>query len=279
MALKDQVIVITGAGGVLCGGFAKHLASKGAKIALLDLKKENCDSFVEEITKNGGQAKAYGCDILNAEAVKEVEKQITQDFGGYHILINGAGGNHPKGNTIKETYEKGDENFSADDLTTFFNIDPNNIDFVFRLNFTGTFIPSQVFSRGMLNKKGCSILNISSMNALRPLTKIPAYSAAKAAVSNFTQWLAVHLAPAGIRVNAMAPGFFETAQNAKLLRTDSGELTPRSHKILSHTPQDRFGVTEDLYGTLVWLCDSELSNFVTGITVPVDGGFSAYSGV
>ncbi len=277
MSLKDQVVILTGAGGVLCGGFAKHLASLGAKVALLDLKKENCDTFVNEITKAGGEAKAYGCDILDVAAVKDVEQQIVKDFGGYHILINGAGGNHPKGNTTKETYEKGDENDS--ELITFFNIDPNNIDFVFRLNFTGTFIPCQVFSRGMLNKKGCSILNISSMNALRPLTKIPAYSAAKAAVSNFTQWLAVHLAPAGIRVNAMAPGFFETAQNAKLLRTDSGELTPRSHKILSHTPQGRFGVTEDLYGTLVWLCDSELSDFVTGITVPIDGGFSAYSGV
>lgn len=277
MSLKDQVVILTGAGGVLCGGFAKHLASLGAKVALLDLKKENCDTFVNEITKAGGEARAYGCDILDVAAVKDVEQQIVKDFGGYHILINGAGGNHPRGNTTKETYEKGDENDS--ELITFFNIDPNNIDFVFRLNFTGTFIPCQVFSRGMLNKKGCSILNISSMNALRPLTKIPAYSAAKAAVSNFTQWLAVHLAPAGIRVNAMAPGFFETAQNAKLLRTDSGELTPRSHKILSHTPQGRFGVTEDLYGTLVWLCDSELSEFVTGITVPIDGGFSAYSGV
>lgn len=277
MSLKNQVVILTGAGGVLCGGFAKHLASLGAKVALLDLKKENCDTFVNEITKAGGEAKAYGCDILDVDAVKDVEQQIVKDFGGYHTLINGAGGNHPKGNTTKETYEKGDEN--DPNLITFFNIDPNNIDFVFRLNFTGTFIPCQVFSRGMLNKKGCSILNISSMNALRPLTKIPAYSAAKAAVSNFTQWLAVHLAPAGIRVNAMAPGFFETAQNAKLLRTDSGELTPRAHKILSHTPQGKFGVTEDLYGTLVWLCDSELSNFVTGITVPIDGGFSAYSGV
>ncbi len=277
MSLKDQVVILTGAGGVLCGAFAKHLASKGAKVALLDLKKETCEPFLNDIAKAGGEAKAYSCDVLNVDVVKEVEQQIVKDFGGYHILINGAGGNHPKGNTTKETYEKGDEKNS--ELITFFNIDPNNIDFVFRLNFTGTFIPCQVFAQGMLNKKGCSILNLSSMNALRPLTKIPAYSAAKAAVSNFTQWLAVHLAPAGIRVNAMAPGFFETIQNAKLLRTESGDLTPRSHKILSHTPQGRFGVAEDLFGTLEWLCDSELSDFVTGITVPIDGGFSAYSGV
>lgn len=277
MSLTNQVIILTGAGGVLCGNFATYLASKGAKVALLDLKEETCTGFVEQINKAGGEARAYACDVLDVGKVKAIEEQIVKDFGEYHILVNGAGGNHPKGNTTKETYEKDDEN--TDEITTFFNIDPNNIDFVFRLNFTGTFIPCQVFSRGMLNKPGRSILNISSMNALRPLTKIPAYSAAKAAVSNFTQWLAVHLAPAGIRVNAMAPGFFETAQNARLLRTETGDLTPRSHKILSHTPQGRFGIAEDLYGTLEWLCDSEMSAFVTGITVPIDGGFSAYSGV
>ncbi|MGL4524215.1 MAG: SDR family oxidoreductase [Spirochaetia bacterium] len=277
MSLKDQVIVITGAGGVLCGAFAEHLATQGAHIALLDLNKDACAQIAEKIEKNGGKAKAYACDVLKSDVVEAVEKEIVKDFGGYNILINGAGGNNPKGNTTKETYEKGDENNA--DITTFFNIDPSNIDFVFKINFTGTFIPSQVFSKGLLNKPGASILNVSSMNAFCPLTKIPAYSAAKAAVSNFTQWLAVHLAPAGIRVNAMAPGFFETIQNAKLLRTENGELTARSHKILSHTPQGRFGVNEDLFGTLVWLCDSTLSGFVTGTVIPIDGGFSAYSGV
>ncbi len=275
--MDKKVIVITGAGGILCSGFAKVLAKEGHKIALLDLNLEAAENFAEEIRKDGGDAKAYGCNVLKKDSLEEVHSQILKDYGKCDILINGAGGNNPRGTCDHETYEIGDE--TRDDIKTFFNLDPDGIGFVFNLNFLGTLLPSQVFVPDMIGKEGCSILNISSMNAFRPLTKIPAYSGAKAAISNFTQWLAVHFAPANIRVNAIAPGFFVTNQNRALLFNDDGTPTARTNKILNATPMKRFGEAEELNGALKFLLDSEKAGFITGVVLPVDGGFSAYSGV
>ena len=275
--MEQKVIVITGAGGVLCSGFAKVLAKEGHKVALLDLNLEAAEKFAEEIRSEGGIAKAYGCNVLKKESMEEAHQAILADFGKCDILINGAGGNNPRGTADHETYEPGDE--TRDDIKTFFNLDPDGIGFVFNLNFLGTLLPTQVFVPDMIGKEGCSILNISSMNAFRPLTKIPAYSGAKAAISNFTQWLAVHFAPAGIRVNAIAPGFFVTNQNRALLFHDDGTPTARTNKILNATPMKRFGEAEELNGALNFLLDSEKAGFITGVVLPVDGGFSAYSGV
>ncbi len=270
-------IVVTGAGGVLCSSFAKFMAEKGNKVALLDLNEDAAKKVAEEINQNGGCAKAYKCNVLDKENIEEVHKSILADFGKCDILINGAGGNNPKCTTKNEEYQKGDEN--AEDFLSFFNIDESGFDFVFDLNLKGVLLPSQIFMKDMLGREGCSVLNISSMNAYRPLTKIPAYSAAKAAVSNFTQWLSVHFAKENIRVNAIAPGFFVTNQNRALLFNEDGTPTPRTEKILRATPMGRFGDAKELLGTLEWLLDEEKSGFVTGVTVPVDGGFSAYSGV
>lgn len=275
--MEQKVIVITGAGGVLCSGFAKVLAKEGHKVALLDLNLEAAEKFAAEIRAEGGIAKAYGCNVLKKESMEEAHQAILADFGKCDILINGAGGNNPRGTADHETYEPGDE--TRDDIKTFFNLDPDGIGFVFNLNFLGTLLPTQVFVPDMIGKEGCSILNISSMNAFRPLTKIPAYSGAKAAISNFTQWLAVHFAPAGIRVNAIAPGFFVTNQNKALLFNDDGTPTARTNKILNATPMKRFGEAEELNGALNFLLDSEKAGFITGVVLPVDGGFSAYSGV
>ncbi len=275
--MEQKVIVITGAGGVLCSGFAKVLAKAGHKVALLDLNLEAAENFAAEIRAEGGIAKAYGCNVLKKESMEEAHQAILADFGKCDILINGAGGNNPRGTADHETYEPGDE--TRDDIKTFFNLDPDGIGFVFNLNFLGTLLPTQVFVPDMIGKEGCSILNISSMNAFRPLTKIPAYSGAKAAISNFTQWLAVHFAPAGIRVNAIAPGFFVTNQNRALLFNEDGTPTARTNKILNATPMKRFGEAEELNGALNFLLDSEKAGFITGVVLPVDGGFSAYSGV
>lgn len=272
-----KVAVVTGAGGVLCSGFSEFLAGKGIKVALLDLNEAAAKKVADKITASGGTAKAYKCNVLDKTDIEEVHKRILSDFGKCDILINGAGGNNPKCTTAHEEYVKGDE--SADDFLTFFNIDEKGFDFVFDLNLKGVLLPSQVFMPDMLGRKGCSVLNVSSMNAYRPLTKIPAYSAAKAAVSNFTSWLAVHFAKEGIRVNAIAPGFFVTNQNKALLFNEDGTPTPRTEKILRSTPMGRFGEANELLGTVEWLLDEDKSGFVTGITVPVDGGFSAYSGV
>lgn len=272
-----KVAVVTGAGGVLCSGFSEFLAGKGIKVALLDLNEAAAKKVADKITASGGTAKAYKCNVLDKADIEEVHKRILSDFGKCDILINGAGGNNPKCTTAHEEYVKGDE--SADDFLTFFNIDEKGFDFVFDLNLKGVLLPSQVFMPDMLGRKGCSVLNVSSMNAYRPLTKIPAYSAAKAAVSNFTSWLAVHFAKEGIRVNAIAPGFFVTNQNKALLFNEDGTPTPRTEKILRSTPMGRFGEANELLGTVEWLLDEDKSGFVTGITVPVDGGFSAYSGV
>lgn len=277
--LKNRVAVITGGGGVLCSGFAKDLAKFGVKVAVLDLREDAAQKVVDEIKQAGGTALAVGCNVLEAASLEAAREKINAALGTCDILINGAGGNSPLGTTTKETLELKDIAEKAEGIKTFFDLDPKGIEFVFNLNFLGTLLTTQCFAKDMVGKKNASILNISSMNSYRPLTKIPAYSAAKAAVSNFTQFMAVHFADVGIRVNAIAPGFFSTNQNKTLLFNEDGSLTPRSDKIISHTPLRRFGVPEDLTGALIFLCDEEYSGFITGIILPVDGGFSAYSGV
>ncbi|MBE6819538.1 MAG: SDR family NAD(P)-dependent oxidoreductase [Ruminococcaceae bacterium] len=277
--LKGRVAVITGGGGVLCSGFAKDLASLGVKVAVLDLREEAAQVVVDEITAAGGTALAVGCNVLEAESLEAAREKVNAELGTCDILINGAGGNSPLGTTTKETLELKDMAEKAEDVKTFFDLDAKGISFVFNLNFLGTLLTTQCFAKDMVGKENTTILNVSSMNSFKPLTKIPAYSAAKAAISNFTQWMAVHFADVGIRVNAIAPGFFSTIQNAKLLYNEDGSLTERSNKIITHTPMRRFGVPADLTGALVFLCDEEYSGFVTGVVLPVDGGFSAYSGV
>ena len=274
--LTGKVAVVTGAGGVLCSYFAKVLARAGAKVALLDLNEEAARGFASEIVAEGGVAKAYACNVLDKAVCLEVAKQVMTDLGPCDILVNGAGGNNPRATTDKEYYEPGDIDA---DTKSFFDLDADGVGFVFNLNFLGTLIPTQAFAAQMLGRKGCSILNISSMNAYTPLTKIPAYSGAKAAISNFTQWLAVHFSREGIRVNAIAPGFFSTKQNAKLLWNEDGTPTARTGKILAATPMGRFGKTEELEGGLLFLLNDEAAGFITGVVLPIDGGFSAYSGV
>ena len=274
---KKEVVVVTGAGGVLCSAFAAAMAKKGYQTALLDINLDAAEQVAQQIRENGGIAHAYRCDVLDWDSIAAVHRQILDDMGPCTILINGAGGNNPRCTTAHELYEPGDE--TRKDILTFFNLDKAGFDFVFGLNLMGTLLPTQEFVVDMLHRTGCCILNISSMNAFTPLTKIPAYSAAKAAVSNFTQWLAVHFAKENIRVNAIAPGFFVTKQNRDLLFDAEGNPTPRTHKILNATPMGRFGEAEELIGTLYYLTDSSASSFVTGVVIPVDGGFSAYSGV
>ena len=277
----NQLAVITGAGGVLCSCFAKAMAGAGYDVALLDLNEDAAKAAAEEISKNKSlkniTAKAYKANVLDRDNLEEVHQKILRDLGKCTVLINGAGGNSPKCITAHETYKIEDE--KRNDIMTFFNLDKAGFDFVFNLNLMGTLLPTQVFVPDMLGREGCSVVNISSMNAYRPLTKIPAYSAAKAAVSNFTQWLAVHFAKENIRVNAIAPGFFVTKQNRDLLFDKDGNPTERTEKILRATPMNRFGEPEELIGTLLWITNSKASGFVTGVVVPVDGGFSAYSGV
>ena len=272
-----RTAVVTGAGGVLCASFAKALAADGYQVALLDINQKAAEAVAEEIRSEGGVAQAFGVSVLDREALEAVHEEVKKAFGPCHLLLNGAGGNSPKCTTLHEQYEEGDED--ATDFLTFFNLDKSGFDFVFDLNLKGVLLPTQVFASDMLNQDGCSIINITSMNAYRPLTKIPAYSAAKAAVANFTQWLAVHFAPVGIRVNAIAPGFFVTNQNRAMLFDAEGNPTPRTEKILRATPMNRFGEAEELLGTLRFLANPEASGFVTGVSIPVDGGFSAYSGV
>lgn len=277
----NQLAVITGAGGVLCSCFAKAMAGAGYDVALLDLNEDAAKAAAEEISKNKSikniTAKAYKANVLDRDNLEEVHQKILRDLGKCTVLINGAGGNSPKCITAHETYKIEDE--KRNDIMTFFNLDKAGFDFVFNLNLMGTLLPTQVFVPDMLGREGCSVVNISSMNAYRPLTKIPAYSAAKATVSNFTQWLAVHFAKENIRVNAIAPGFFVTKQNRDLLFDKDGNPTERTEKILRATPMNRFGEPEELIGTLLWITNSKASGFVTGVVVPVDGGFSAYSGV
>ncbi len=274
--LKNKVAVVTGGGGVLCSAFAKTLAQNGAKVAVLDLTEDRAKAVADQINQEGGIAIGISGNVLEYESMKNARNIVFEKFGPCDILINGAGGNNPKGTTTKEYLFKEDLE-DQKDLITFFDLDPKGIEFVFNLNFLGTLIPTQAFAKDMIERDGI-IVNVSSMNAFVPLTKIPAYSGAKAAVSNFTQWLAVHFSKVGIRVNAIAPGFFSTAQNKALLFNPDGSPTERTTKILNMTPMGRFGEPEELLGTLLWLC-SDGSKFVTGVVVPVDGGFSAYSGV
>jgi len=271
--------IITGAGGVLCSAFAAEMSRAGYAVALLDINEAAVSAVAKSINEAGGTAYAYAVSVLDREALEAVHEKILADLGKCDILINGAGGNNPRATTTHEYFEAGDEDATTDELTTFFNLSESGFDFVFDLNLKGVLLPTQVFARDMLGREGCSILNISSMNAYRPLTKIPAYSAAKAGVSNMTQWLAVHFAAQGIRVNAIAPGFFCTNQNRALLFHEDGTPTPRTGKILGATPMGRFGEPEELFGALRFLTDAQAASFVTGIIIPVDGGFSAYSGV
>lgn len=275
--IKDKVAVVTGAGGVLCSMFAKTLAEQGAKVALLDLNLAAAEGFAAEIRAEGYEARAYEANVLKRESLEAVHQQILADFGKCDILLNGAGGNNARANTTKEYFELGDD--VKDDIVSFFDLNQGGVEFVFNLNFIGTLLPTQVFAKDMVGRENCTIINISSMNAFTPLTKIPAYSGAKAAISNFTQWLAVHFSKVGIRVNALAPGFFVTKQNQALLFNEDGTPTPRTEKILAATPMGRFGEAEELNGTLLYLLNEKMSGFVTGVVIPIDGGFSAYSGV
>ncbi|MBO5527768.1 MAG: SDR family oxidoreductase [Bacilli bacterium] len=273
--LKGKVVVITGAGGVICGAMAKAIAACGAKVAVLDRLIDKAEIVAKEITDNGGIAKGYMNNVLDREDLKKVHAEINADFGPVDILINGAGGNSPKATTTQEYYEEAKD----EDTISFFDLKQEGVEFVFDLNFMGTFLPCQEFARDMLGRKGCSILNVSSMNAFTPLTKIPAYSAAKSSVSNFTKWLAVHFSKTGIRVNAIAPGFLVTAQNKALLFNADGTPTARTQKILAATPMDRFGEADELLAATLFLIDEGCSSFITGVVLPIDGGFSSYAGV
>lgn len=272
---KNKVVVVTGAGGVLCGYLAKEFAKAGAKVALLDLNQEAAQVFADEIVAEGGVAKAYKANVLDKANLEAVREAVLADLGETDILINGAGGNNPKATTDNEFHELD----LPEGTKTFFDLDQAGIEFVFNLNYLGTLLPTQVFAKDMAGRPGANIINISSMNAFTPLTKIPAYSGAKAAISNFTQWLAVHFSKVGIRCNAIAPGFLVTHQNRGLLFGEDGQPTARANKILTNTPMGRFGESEELVGGVFFLADENLASFVNGVVLPIDGGFSAYSGV
>ena len=274
--LTGKVAVVTGAGGVLCGYLAKVLAQAGAKVALVNRSDGAINQLAAEINAEGGVARAYKGNVLIADDMERIAAQVLEDLGPCDILLNGAGGNNPRATTDKEYYEPGD--LSAE-TKSFFDLDDESVNMVFDLNYNGTLIPTQAFAKHMVERKTGNIINISSMNAFLPLTKIPAYSGAKAAVSNFTQWLAVHFSKVGIRVNAIAPGFFSSKQNAALLWNDDGTPTERTKKILAATPMGRFGQTEELAGGLLFLLNDKAAGFITGIVLPIDGGFSAYGGV
>ena len=268
--LTNQVAVVTGAGGIICGEFAKALAECGAKVALLDINLQGAQAMADQIGEN---AFAVKCNCLDKADIERAKVEVNAKFGAVTMLINGAGGNNPRA-TCDNEYMTPDLEGAKD----FFALEESGLKFVFDLNITSAFLVTQVFAVDMV-KTGGNIINVSSMNAFRPLTKIPAYSAAKAGVSNFTQWLAVHFAPCNIRCNAIAPGFFVTNQNRALLYTQDGQPTARTGKILAATPMKKFGEIDDLIGTLLWLADDQASGFVTGVIIPVDGGFSSYSGV
>lgn len=274
--LSGKVAVVTGAGGVLCSMMAKALAAAGAKVALLDRNQASAEKVAEEIRKDGGVANSYEANVLHKDSLAKCHKKVLEDLGKCDILINGAGGNNPLATTDKEFFEPGD---IEAETKCFFDLTQEGVSFVFDLNFMGTFLPIQEFAKDMIGRRECNILNISSMNAFTPLTKIPAYSGAKASISNFTQWLAVHFSKVGIRVNAIAPGFLSTAQNASLLWNSDGTPTERTAKIIAATPMGRFGEPEELLGSVLFLLSEKAAGFITGIILPIDGGFSAYSGV
>ena len=276
--LTDKVAVVTGGGGVLGSYFSKALAECGAKVAIMDLNQEPADKVAAEINEAGGKAIGVAANVLDKEALETAREIIVKEFGTVDILLNGAGGNNPKGSTEDEFYDA-EAVKNNPELKTFFDLDPKGVGFVFDLNFLGTLLPSQVFAKDMIGKKGANIINVSSMNAYTPLTKIPAYSGAKAAISNFTQWLATYFAKTGIRVNAIAPGFLVTKQNEKLLFNEDGTPTARTGKIIGSTPMERFGEPEELIGGILYLASEEAASFVTGVVLPIDGGFSSYTGV
>ncbi len=271
---SGKVVVVTGAGGLICGAMARAFAQCGAKVAALDLNEDAVNKLAEELTGEGFICKGYKANVLELDSLKEVYEKVVADFGECDILVNGAGGNNPRATTDNEYHHEAKEGGKS-----FFDLEAGGVDFVFKLNFQGTLLPTQVFAKGMAdNKKGC-ILNISSMNAYTPLTKIPAYSAAKAGISNFTQWLATHFAGTGIRCNAIAPGFLVSAQNYALLFNEDGTPTARSAKILNGTPCNRYVNAEELLGATLFLCDDKSASAITGVVLPVDCGFAAYSGV
>jgi len=272
--LRGRTAAITGAGGALCGAMADALGTMGVKVAVLDIDRKNAEARAQAINRAGGTALAFACDVLDAAQLRQCRDAVTAALGAPELLINGAGGNDPRGSTSVEFAAPAGGEAAAQ---SFFNLDPAGFGHVFDLNFMGTFLTTQAFSRAMVENGNGSIVNISSMSAFTPLTKVGAYSAAKAAVSNFTRWLAVHFSHAGVRVNALAPGFFMTEQ-LRFLHVDAatGELLPRARQVIAHTPMGRYGQADDLIGTLVWLL-SDASAFVTGVVVPVDGGFSSYS--
>lgn len=272
---SGKVVVVTGAGGILCGTMAKAFAQAGAKVAALDLNEDSVKKLANECKAQGWICEGYKANVLEQDALIEVHEKVVQDLGTCDILVNGAGGNNPKASTDDEYFKPED----SGEMKTFFDLDPSGVQFVFSLNFMGTLLPTQVFAKDMVSKEGANIINIASMNAYTPLTKIPAYSGAKAAIVNFTEWLAVHFSKVGIRCNAIAPGFLATNQNKALLFNDDGTPTARTGKILAGTPMERFGEPEELIGALLFLASSEASGFVNGACIPVDGAFAAYAGV
>ncbi len=274
--LSGKVAVVTGAGGVLCGMFARTLSEAGAAVALLDINEEAAAKAAEEIVRCGGRAAAYRADVMDKEELESVHARVLAQLGPCDILVNGAGGNQACANTAKDYFEMGD---IEADVVTFFDLKYEGVEGVLNLNFMGPLLTSQVFAKDMVGREGCNILNISSASARTGLTRIPIYSGAEAALSNFTQWLAVHFAKAGIRVNAIAPGFFVTKQNERLLYDEDGTPTARTAKVLAATPMERFGRPEELNGALMFLLNNEAAGFITGVVLPVDGGFLAYSGV
>lgn len=271
---SNKVVVVTGAGGLICGAMARAFAQSGAKVAALDLNEEAVKKLADELTADGFICKGYKANVLEPENLEEVHQAVLKDFGPCDILINGAGGNNPRATTDNEYQHEAKEGGKS-----FFDLDASGVDFVFKLNFQGTLLPTQAFAKDMVGKKKGVILNISSMNAYTPLTKIPAYSAAKAGISNFTQWLATHFAGTGIRCNAIAPGFLVSAQNKALLFNEDGTPTARSAKILKGTPMDRFVDADELLGATLFLCDDKSASAITGVVLPIDCGFASYSGV
>lgn len=271
---KDKVVVITGAGGLICGAMARAFAQSGAKVAALDLNEEAVKKLADELNKEGFVCKGYKANVLDPENLEAVHQAVLNDFGGCDILVNGAGGNNPRATTDNEYQHEAKVGGKS-----FFDLDASGVDFVFKLNFQGTLLPTQAFAKDMVAKKKGAILNISSMNAYTPLTKIPAYSAAKAGISNFTEWLATHFAGTGIRCNAIAPGFLVSAQNKSLLFNEDGTPTARSQKILNGTPMGRFVDASELLGATLFLCDDNSASAITGVVLPIDCGFASYSGV
>ena len=271
---SGKVVVVTGAGGLICGAMARAFAQSGAKVAALDLNEDAVKKLADELKAEGFVCEGYKANVLDPEALEEVHKAVLSDLGACDILVNGAGGNNPRATTDNEYQHEAKEGGKS-----FFDLQADGVDFVFKLNFQGTLLPTQAFARDMVEKKAGCILNISSMNAYTPLTKIPAYSAAKAGISNFTQWLATHFAGTGIRCNAIAPGFLVSAQNYKLLFNEDGTPTARSAKILKGTPTDRVVDASELIGGTLFLCDDRSASAITGVVLPIDCGFAAYSGV